>query len=236
MCVSAKAALGLWQREGSVAVWLQVPILQSQCIGPASSLGFRFHHAEGDVATLSLWLAEGPSRLPAFATHQVGVAGAVFDEDSGRILVVQDRHQQVKNLWKFPGGLSEPGEDFGDTAVREVWEETGVRAEFRSLLSVRQQHRSPGAFGKSDLYLVCRLQPLTFALRPCPHECLRCQWVELDQLAATAPATPVTRSVARLLLHGHRQGFHTVDLTVQDVPAPRPGPAPKLYHREVPQA
>lgn len=76
-CALVSAALGHWRCEGRVAVWLCVPILQSQCIGPASSLGFRFHHAEGDTATLSLWLAEGPSRLPAFATHQVGVAGSL---------------------------------------------------------------------------------------------------------------------------------------------------------------
>lgn len=120
----------------------------------------------------------------------------------------------------------------GDTAVREVWEETGIRAEFRSLLSIRQQHSRPGAFGKSDMYLVCRLHPLTFALRPCPWECLRCQWMDLAQLAATAPATPITRSVARLLLFGHRRGFHEVDLTVQEDPALLSGP--KLYHRQVP--
>ena len=29
--------------------------------------------------------------------------------------------------WKFPGGLSNFGEDIPDTAVREVWEETGIK-------------------------------------------------------------------------------------------------------------
>lgn len=81
---------------------------------------------------------------------------------------------------------------------------------------------------------MCRLRPLSFTLHPCPRECLRCQWVELAQLATTEAATPITRSVARLLLYGHRQGFHTIDLTAQDVPTLQPGPAPKLYHREVP--
>ena len=64
-----------WRSEGRVAVWLHVPILQSALITPAATLGFRFHHAEADAATLTLWLGQGPSRLPGYATHQVGVAG-----------------------------------------------------------------------------------------------------------------------------------------------------------------
>ncbi|CAD7688774.1 unnamed protein product [Nyctereutes procyonoides] len=61
---------------------------------------------------------------------------------------------QLKNIWKFPGGLSEPGEDIGDTAFREVFEETGIKSEFKSLLSILQQHANPGAFGKSDMYII----------------------------------------------------------------------------------
>ncbi|XP_036097283.1 nucleoside diphosphate-linked moiety X motif 6 isoform X1 [Molossus molossus] len=137
-------------------------------------------------------------------------------------------------MWKFPGGLSEPGEDIGDTAVREVFEETGVRSEFKSLLSVRQQHRHPGAFGKSDMYLICRLQPRSFAIQPCPHECLRCQWMDLAELARAADATPVTSRAARLLLYGHREGFDRVDLTVAQLPAAHTGSFYKLYHRALP--
>ncbi|XP_066089784.1 nucleoside diphosphate-linked moiety X motif 6 isoform X2 [Saccopteryx bilineata] len=228
-----QAAVQQWRSEGRVAVWLHVPILQSRVIAPAAALGFRFHHAESDSATLTLWLAKGPSRLPGYATHQVGVAGAVFDENTRKILVVQDRNK-LKNMWKFPGGLSEPGEDIGDTAVREVFEETGVRSEFRSLLSVRQQHRHPGAFGKSDMYIICRLQPCSFAIELCPHECLRAEWMDLEQLARTERATPVTSRAARLLLYGHREGFDKVDLTMDELPAIYTGLSYKLYHRPLP--
>ncbi|KAM5307118.1 nucleoside diphosphate-linked moiety X motif 6 [Glossophaga mutica] len=228
-----QASVQQWRSEGRVAVWLHVPILRSALIAPAAALGFRFHHAEADSATLTLWLGQGPSRLPGYATHQVGVAGAVFDENTGKILVVQDRNK-LKNTWKFPGGLSEPGEDIGDTAVREVFEETGVRSEFRSLLSLRQQHSHPGAFGKSDMYLVCRLQPRSFAIELCPHECLRAEWMDLAALASAASTTPITRRVARLLLYGRREGFDKVDLTADTFPAVHTGLLYKLYHRELP--
>ncbi|KAK9398891.1 nucleoside diphosphate-linked moiety X motif 6 [Crotalus adamanteus] len=118
-----QGAIKQWRAEGHVAVWLHVPILQSRFIVAAAEQGFTFHHAESDSATLAVWLAEGHSRLPVYATHQVGVAGAVLDTHTGKVLVVQDKNK-TRNTWKFPGGLSEPGEDIGNTAVREVFEET----------------------------------------------------------------------------------------------------------------
>lgn len=64
-----------WKSEGKAAVWLRVPISLSRCAAAASTHGFAFHHAKDDYAILALWLGEGESRLPGFATHQVGVAG-----------------------------------------------------------------------------------------------------------------------------------------------------------------
>ncbi|XP_035506439.2 nucleoside diphosphate-linked moiety X motif 6 isoform X1 [Scophthalmus maximus] len=68
-------ALVRWRAEGKVAVWLRVPIALSRCAAAAATHGFAFHHARRDHAVLALWLGEGESRLPGFATHQVGVAG-----------------------------------------------------------------------------------------------------------------------------------------------------------------
>ncbi|TMS17452.1 Nucleoside diphosphate-linked moiety X motif 6 [Larimichthys crocea] len=93
-----------WKAEGKAAVWLRVPISLSRCAAAASTHGFTFHHAKGDHAVLALWLREGQSRLPGFATHQIGVAGAVVDESNGKVLVVQDRNK-TKNAWKFPWWL-----------------------------------------------------------------------------------------------------------------------------------
>ncbi|XP_031232516.1 nucleoside diphosphate-linked moiety X motif 6 isoform X3 [Mastomys coucha] len=229
------AAIQRWRSEGRIAAWLHIPILQSHFIAPAASLGFCFHHAEPHSSTLTLWLGEGPSRLPGYATHQVGVAGAVFDVSTRKVLVVQDRNK-LKNMWKFPGGLSEPGEDIADTAVREVFEETGVKSEFRSLLSIRQQHRSPGAFGMSDMYLVCRLQPCSFTINFCQQECLKCEWIDLENLAQTKHTTLITSRVARLLLYGLREGFDKIDLSMEELPAVYTGLFYKLYHRELPES
>ncbi|XP_023128358.1 nucleoside diphosphate-linked moiety X motif 6 [Amphiprion ocellaris] len=222
-----------WKADGKVAVWLRVPISLSRCAAAASAHGFTFHHAKNDHTVLALWLGEGESRLPGFATHQIGVAGAVVDESSGKVLVVQDRNK-TKNAWKFPGGLSDPGENIGATAVREVFEETGVRSEFRSLLSIRQQHNHPGAFGMSDMYIICRLSPLTYEINFCTQECLRCEWLDLGELAKTNDTTPITTRIARLLLHGLEHGFNRVDLTMEELPAVYSGMFYQLYHRQLP--
>ena len=60
--------------------------------------------------------------------------------DKREVLLVKDKHKGA--LWKFPGGLSDHGEGIGEAAVREVWEETGVETEFRSVLSAPPARRT----------------------------------------------------------------------------------------------
>jgi ADP-ribose pyrophosphatase YjhB (NUDIX family) len=55
----------------------------------------------------------------------------------------------------MPTGLVQAGEDISEAAVREVAEETGVRARFGAVLAMRQAHGF--AFGKSDFFFVVAL-------------------------------------------------------------------------------
>lgn len=183
--------------EGRNSVWLLLPMALGPLMEPAARAGFKFHHAEGAVATLHLWLGDGPCAVPPFATHQVGVAGVVLDSAAGRLLVVKDRGKSP--IWKMPGGLADLGEDFGATAVREVWEETGVRSVFKSVLALRHQHGM--TWGRSDLYVLCRLAPANpgaagMGLRPDPREIADAAWVDAAEYIATC-THPLNRFVAR---------------------------------------
>jgi 8-oxo-dGTP pyrophosphatase MutT (NUDIX family) len=54
----------------------------------------------------------------------VGARGIVFD-DQGRVLLIRRRDN---GIWAVPAGAMELGESIADCAVREVYEETGLRA------------------------------------------------------------------------------------------------------------
>ncbi|KAF3838786.1 hypothetical protein F7725_010554 [Dissostichus mawsoni] len=82
-----------------------------------------------------------------------------------------------------------------------------------------QQHDHPGAFSMSDMYIICRLSPLTYDINFCTQECLRCEWLQLAELAKTEHTTPITARVAQLLLHGLESGFHNIDLSMEVIPA-----------------
>lgn len=100
--------------------------------------------------------------------------------DEHEVLLVKDKHKGA--MWKFPGGLADQGEGIGEAAVREVWEETGVETEFRSVLSMRHQHDVQ--FGNSDLYFICRLMPKAggvLDINKCIDEIADACWMPLEQ-------------------------------------------------------
>ena len=61
----------------------------------------------------------------------LGVSIAVWRE--GNVLLVQRGKQPNKGLWSFPGGHVELGETLEQAALRELKEETAVRADLHGL-------------------------------------------------------------------------------------------------------
>ena len=173
------ASLDVWRQDGTVAVWIQCPMAASPCIAEAATLGFTFHHAEGDTAMLSLWLsAKTENKIPPYATHTIGVGGFVLNERQ-EVLVVKELASGAAAQWKLPGGLGDLGEDLGETASREVFEETGVQTEFESLVAFRHQHGS--AFGRSNIYFVARLKPVgSTEIHMDAAELSACEWMPLQ--------------------------------------------------------
>ena len=62
------------------SVWVEVPMSRASLIEDMIDLGFEYHHAQGKVAKLNLWLKETTeSKVPEFATHHVGVGAVVVN-------------------------------------------------------------------------------------------------------------------------------------------------------------
>ena len=71
-------------------------------------------------------------------SSEIEAAGGVVMRD-GRLLVV---HRPRYDDWSLPKGKLDAGETFEEAALREVWEETGVRARLvRELPSVEYSVR-----------------------------------------------------------------------------------------------
>jgi ADP-ribose pyrophosphatase YjhB (NUDIX family) len=170
------------------SIWVHVPMTRSSIIedGQLYELGFRFHHAVDDVAVLNLWLRDSESKVPDFSTHNVGV-GAFVVNSQNQILCVRGLRKNYMP-WKTPTGTSELGESIEDAAIREVLEETGIQTTFHSILGFRQTHGM--AHGRSDLYFVCRLDPIeeqddngnVVIPTPCAQACEieTAEWVPFD--------------------------------------------------------
>jgi 8-oxo-dGTP diphosphatase len=190
-------SLTTWTAEGYRLVWLKVPIERAALVPIAAKSGFVFHHAnEGDVM-MTRRLTEN-AFVPTHATHYVGVGGVVINEKQ-ELLVVCEKHRRTsQRYYKLPGGALQPGEHLVDAVLREVLEETGVQAEFEALVCFRHWHGY--RYGKSDIYFVCRLKPLSEDVTMQAEEIEECLWMPVEEYLAHELVSPFNRRIVRAAL------------------------------------
>ena len=186
-------------------VWLTIPIQQAVLISEATRLGFDFHHCtdgtQSGTATLTL-----VKRLTADAyvlhapSHYIGVGAVVLNERDELLVVREVIHANFPGRYKLPGGYVDPGEHIGEAVVREVAEETGVETAFRSMHAFRHQHGS-SAFGYSNLYFICQLEPLTYVTVPEDGEILEAIWLPIEQFLAMDTVKAHPKGMVRAVLN-----------------------------------
>ncbi|XP_050218561.1 nudix hydrolase 2-like [Mercurialis annua] len=178
-----RASVSAWRQQGKRGVWLKLPIELVNLLENAVKEGFYYHHAESTYIMLVYWIPDTPSTIPANASHRVGVGGIVLN-DKREILVVQESTGDFRGTgaWKIPTGAVDEGEDIFTAAKREVKEETGIDTEFKEILAFRQSHKV--FFGKSDLFFICMLRPVSFDIQKQESEIEAAQWMPIEEFAA----------------------------------------------------
>lgn len=116
------------------------------------------------------------------------VAGTIPEQD-GRILLTRRSIDPGRGLWTFPGGFVDFGESATDAAIRETYEETGLRVALTGLLNV---YTYPGA----PVIIVYRAEVRDGVLTLCAEND-RLEWVQPSEIVWESLAFPSTREALR---------------------------------------
>jgi len=169
------------KEEEKNLLWLDLTTKQSQHIAIALELGFEFHNCESTRTTLT-YQVKKDAYVPVAPSHTIGV-GAVVINKQNEILMVRDRIHNNHSIYKLPGGMLEEAQSLEEGVVREVWEETGIKAKLIKMVSLLNSH--PFTFNKSNMYIVFQLEALTTEINIIDtHEIEKAIWMPLDEFFA----------------------------------------------------
>jgi 8-oxo-dGTP pyrophosphatase MutT (NUDIX family) len=194
-------SLAQWTSEGLKVAWLEIPISMAALIPIAVEMGFVFHHSTQDYLMLTYRLAAG-AFIPPYATHYIGAGGVVLN-GQGELLVVTEKFLRGDrpHYYKLPGGALHAGEHIVDGVIREVLEETGIQTRFESLVCFRHWHGY--RFGKSDIYFVCRLSPLTTEITIDEQEIDVGMWMPVERYLASESVGIFNKCIVQAALKGN---------------------------------
>ena len=127
--------------------------------------------------------------------YNLGVGGAVVQ--AGRLLLVRRASRRGRGNWQIPGGFVEPDETIEQAVVREVAEESGVTAQVRGVLGIRNRYDPDNG---NSLYVVLLLTPLSGEPVPDAREVDRAAYFTLSEIDALEQVPAINREVARRAL------------------------------------
>ncbi|MEZ4638620.1 MAG: NUDIX domain-containing protein [Caldilineaceae bacterium] len=204
------SSVAYWRDEGRFLIWLEIPIAQAVFIPAAAAAGFTFHHSQPHY-TMMVNQLQPNALVPGYATHYIGVGGVVLNANKELLVVSEVHRSSPRPYYKLPGGALHAGEHLAEAAIREVLEETGVQTRFGALVCFRHWHGY--RYGKSDIYFVARLSPLSSAITKQDDEIDDCLWMPVDEYLNHDLVSPFNRAIVRSALastgvvHGAIDGY-----------------------------
>lgn len=157
-------------------IWVYINIEKSDFIPIATKKGFFFHSCY-ENSVLVVKRIKHNAIIPTAANHTLGV-GVVVINEKDELLVIKERISSLG--YKLPGGHIDDSEMISSAARREVFEETGIKVEFDSIISLG--HFYPHQFHKSNLYILCLAKPLTQTIQiQDTQEIEDAKWVKVEE-------------------------------------------------------
>lgn len=88
-----------------------------------------------------------------YKSLRLTVDGAILKDK--KILLIKRKNNPYKGKWALPGGFVEYGEKVEYTAVREVYEETGLKTKIRDIIGIYSDpNRDPRGHIVTIVYLL----------------------------------------------------------------------------------
>ncbi len=157
-------------------IWIYIDISKSDFISCATNKGFFFHTCAKNYLLLVKRLKED-AIIPTAANHTLGV-GAVVINQKNELLVIKEKISTTG--YKLPGGHIDDAEMISKALEREVYEETGIKVKFDSIISLG--HFYPHQFHKANLYIICLAKPLTTKIDiQDTQEIIDAKWVDVNK-------------------------------------------------------
>ncbi len=119
---------------------------------------------------------------------------------NGKVLLVQRGNNPGKGTWTIPGGYVDLGESIGEAVIREIQEETGIKAEPLSIIALRDR---PGE--KHNTYFVFLMRFLGGNLQAQADEVSNLGFFTLEE-CSILPIPPLTLSALEAS-HSFSQGL-----------------------------
>ena len=179
--------------ENKQLLWVKIPIEKSDFIPILTALDFKFHHC--DAKSLMLVKKLLPySEVPTAVNYTVGVGAIVRQQN--KLLVVKDRFSVG---YKLPGGYIDNNEPLKEALKREVFEETGVKVEFESIVNLG--HFTQSQFNASNLYVVCTAKALTSKITiHDATEIVDAKWISVEEFIHSEHTNNYNKSVVKATL------------------------------------
>jgi len=127
--------------------------------------------------------------------QQLKPASSAIVIDGDRYLLIRRAHPPAQDLFAFPGGRAEPGETPAETALRELEEETGLKADNPRLFATYELPGKTGGGYFLSVFLVdCQERGDIRAL----DDALEAGWYSAAELGTIAVPESVADCIARL--------------------------------------